>query len=292
MVVVRLSGGLGNQLFQYAVGRYLAFNANTELVLEDSFYHHRSPNTTPRTFELDKFAVLARRTNAGERRALRSYTGKIWKRLRRALPLPGPLQYVYEPVGQFLPAVRTNKDQVFLDGYWQSAAYFTGIEDLLREELQPLLPMSSEDQQIASHMEQVEAVSLHVRRGDYVSNAAANHMHGVCGLDYYQAAVKFMVERLSNPVFFVFSDDLDWLKRNLQIEHPCVYVGHNSSAMAVQDLRLMSRASHHIIANSSFSWWGAWLNPSPAKQVVRPRKWYAGLPRAGDQTCPANWVAL
>ncbi len=292
MVVVRLTGGLGNQLFQYALGRYLALHANAELVLEDSFYHHASPNSTPRTFELDKFKIYARRTSAAERRALQSYTGRIWKRIRRALPLPGALKYVYEPIGGFLPMARMLKDQVFLDGYWQSAAYFTGIENLLRTELQPLLPMSDKDQQIASHIEKVESVSLHVRRGDYTSNATANSLHGFCGLDYYQAAIKLMGERLSNPVFFVFSDDLLWLKSNLQIDYPCVYVDHNSSATAFQDLRLMSRASHHIIANSSFSWWGAWLNRSPAKQVVRPRKWYAGLPRAGDQTCPGNWIAL
>jgi hypothetical protein len=292
MVVVRLSGGLGNQLFQYAMGRYLSFNANTELLLEDSFFFQRSPNLTPRTFELDKFAIQARRTSAEERKALRSYTGKIWKRIRRVLPIAGQLRYVHEPVGKFLPTARAHKDQVFLDGYWQSSAYFSGIGDLLRDELQLLLPMSKEDQQIANRMAQVDAISLHVRRGDYLSNPAANKMHGVCSLDYYQKAIKFMAGQLSNPVFFVFSDDLDWVNRNLQIDHPCVYVDHNSSVLAVHDLRLMSLAGHHIIANSSFSWWGAWMNPSTSKKVVRPKRWYAGLPSSGDQTCPANWIAL
>ena len=292
MVVVRLSGGLGNQLFQYAMGRYLSFSAKTELVLEDSFYFQRSPNLTPRTFELDKFAIQARRTSAEEKKALRSYTGKIWKRFRRALPLGGQLRYVHEPVGKILPTARAYKDQVFLDGYWQSSDYFSGIEDLLRDDLQLLIPMSNNDQRIASHMARVDAISLHVRRGDYVSNTAANKMHGVCSLDYYQKAVKFMAEQLPNPVFFVFSDDLNWVKCNLQINNPCVYVGHNSSSMAVQDLRLMSIARHHIIANSSFSWWAAWLNPSLTKQVVRPKKWFVGLPNLDNQICPANWVAL
>lgn len=292
MVVVRLSGGLGNQLFQYAMGRYLSFNANAELVLEDSFYFQRSTNVTPRTFELDKFAIQARRTSAEERKALRSYTGKIWKRFRRALPLPGQLRYVHEPVGKILPTARAYKDQVFLDGYWQSSTYFSGIEDLLRDELQLLIPMSNEDQRIASHMAQVDSISIHVRRGDYLSNTAANKMHGVCSLGYYEKAIEFMEEQVSNPMFFVFSDDPDWVKRNLPNDHPCVYVDHNSSALAVQDLRLMSRASHHIIANSSFSWWGAWMNPSTSKKIVRPQRWYAGLPSSGDQTCPANWIAL
>ena len=292
MIVVRLSGGLGNQLFQYALGRYLALMTNTELVLEDSFYLDGSLNATHRTYELDKFAISARRTSQDERWALRSYTGPVWKRLRRMLPLPGPLRYVHEPIGKLVPSVRMSGDHVFIDGYWQSEIYFAGIEDILGIELQPLLPMSREDQNIVHQMSEVDAVSLHVRRGDYVSNKAANQMHGVCGIDYYYSAVQYLAKDLANPVFFIFSDDLNWVEANLQIDYPCVYVAHNPSAMAVHDLRLMSCANHHIIANSSFSWWGAWLNPSSAKRVVRPAKWYTGLPKAGEQTCPPSWIAL
>lgn len=289
-IVVRMTGGLGNQLFQYATGRYLAWKNQTELVLEDSFYFDVPPGSTPRAFELEQYDLPARRSTAQERHAYRTYTGRIWKRLRRSLPLPGALRYVHEPLhGQF-PAVRDAGDEVFLDGYWQSERYFEGIGEVLRQELQPALAWSAQDSEMAARMAAVESVSVHVRRGDYVTNPVANAMHGVCGVPYYQAAADHMMKLLGQPVFFIFSDDPEWARSNLNLPAECVYVTHNTSA--VQDLRLMSSCRHHIIANSTFSWWGAWLNSSATKIVVRPREWSAGMPELGDWTCPAQWTAM
>lgn len=292
MIVVKLTGGLGNQLFQYAMGRYLASRTHAELVLDDSFYVNIPLNSTPRSFELAHYAIQARRTNAAERRALKTYSGRFWKRFRRILPTSGALRYVHEPAGQYIPHVRNLGDGVFLDGYWQSEGYFSGVDDLIRSEFSPLHPMSPQDQQMADQIQASDSISLHIRRGDYLTNSAANALHGLCDLSYYERAASFLGERVKQPVFFIFSDDLNWVRDNLRLPFPCVYVGHNSASMAVQDLRLMSLCRHHIIANSSFSWWGAWLNPSPEKIVVRPQTWYVGLPQAGAWTCPARWIAL
>lgn len=292
MIVVRLTGGLGNQLFQYAIGRYLASRHGAELILEDSFYIDPPTGSTPRLYELDKYLINARRTDVAERRALRRYTGRITKRFHRLAQLPGPLIYIHERIGKFENQVRELPDGVFLDGYWQSEQYFSGINDILREEYVPLIPMSAEDERVKAQMAIGQSISLHIRRGDYVTNTAANVMHGVCGLDYYYRAIKYMAGKLVKPVFFIFSDDMKWVQDNMKIDFPCHYVKHNSTATAFQDLRLMSLCQHHIVANSSFSWWAAWLNPSVEKIVIRPKTWFAGLSQASAWACPQEWIPL
>ena len=292
MIVVRLTGGLGNQLFQYAMGRYHSLRHSVELVLEDSFYIDPPADSTPRQYDLDKYPIVARRSNAEERHAWRSYTGRISKRFRRFVDFPGPFIYVHERPGQFNSNVNELGDGIFLDGYWQSERYFPGIQASLYADFLPLLPMLSEDTRISAIMKARQSISLHIRRGDYVSNIAANTIHGVCGLDYYDRAIRYMVERQTDPVFFIFSDDMQWVKKNLVINYPHVFVEHNSSTKAFQDLRLMSQCNHHILANSSFSWWGAWLNPSAEKLIVRPRTWFVGLPQTSTWACPEEWAAI
>lgn len=119
------------------------------------------------------------------------------------------------------------------------------------------------------------SVSLHVRRGDYVRNSRTNATHGVCSIEYYQSAIEYILERVKHPILYVFSDDIEWVKQNLRTHLPTEYIDHNQGAASHFDMRLMSLCRHHVIANSSFSWWGAWLNPDPNKIVIAPRKWFA-----------------
>lgn len=135
-------------------------------------------------------------------------------------------------------------------------------------------------------------MSLHVRRGDYVSDARTHATLGVCSLDYYRAAVRYIADHVEAPEFFVFSDDIAWAQANLELGHPCHYVDHNRGAESYNDMRLMSLCRHHIIANSSFSWWGAWLNPRADKVVVAPARWFAGGNRVVDDLFPPGWVRL
>ena len=114
-------------------------------------------------------------------------------------------------------------------------------------------------------------------------------MHGVCGLDYYYQAIKYMTEKSVKPVFFIFSDNMQWVQDNMAIDFPCHYLKHNSTATTFQALRLMSPCQHHVVANSSFSWWAAWLNPSVEKMVIRPKIWFAGLSQASAWACPQEW---
>ena len=153
------------------------------------------------------------------------------------------------------------------------------------------LPLENKNAELAKQINQVNAVSLHVRRGDYVNNPKTTATHGLCSLDYYQASIRYVAERVQQPHFFIFSDDIDWVQSNLKIDFPCVYVQHNRGAESYNDMRLMSLCRHHIIANSSFSWWGAWLNPRSEKIVIAPRKWFANQTDVQD-LFPAGWVTL
>lgn len=287
MIVVRLSGGLGNQLFQYAAGRQLADLHQTELVMDTYWYTHTPKLDTPRSYELGHYPVRARAANGAEPLWCLLHGGRVTRRLGF---LPRKWKHFSEKGFAFDPAFLRLPDGTYIDGYWQSHRYFEGIAASIRAELTPLAPMGGADRAIADQMRSTQAVSIHVRRGDYVSNAAAAQ-HGLCGLDYYRRAVQYMQERVQPAHFFVFSDDPVWTRENLLLPANASYVDHNTAPAAFQDLRLMSLCKHHIAANSSFSWWGAWLNAEPGKVVVCPRQWFAD-DRDTSSLSPSDWVRL
>ena len=140
-------------------------------------------------------------------------------------------------------------------------------------------------------MSQLNAVSLHVRRGDYLSNPKSKAAHGTCSPEYYRAAIRHMAEVTKQPCFFVFSDDMDWVRQHLQIDYECQYIEHNSGTESYNDMRLMSLCRHHIIANSSFSWWGAWLNQRTDKIVIAPQQWFMN-DNVTQDLYPQGWVKL
>lgn len=287
MIVVRLNGGLGNQLFQYAAGRGLAARHDTELVLDDYWYSHTPGRDTPRMYELSNYPVNARRTTPLEAFWCRLHGGRITRRLPF---LPRRWKHFSERSFAYQSEFSKLPDGVYLDGYWQSYKYFENVADVIRTELMPLQQMGEEDRAVAACMHTGVPISIHVRRGDYVSNPAAAQ-HGLCGLDYYRAAVQYLSQRISEPHFFVFSDDPEWTKANLRLPGSARYVDHNAAAFAFQDMRLMSLCKHNIVANSSFSWWGAWLNPDKEKLVICPRQWFADK-RDTLSLTPREWVRL
>jgi hypothetical protein len=134
------------------------------------------------------------------------------------------------------------------------------------------------------------SVAVHVRRGDYVSNEAASKTHGLTGVDYYRAAVEQISKKVVRPNLYVFSDDPNWCKDNLAFKQATTYVAHNSDG--AEDLRLMRLCRHNIIANSSFSWWGAWLNENPAKQVIAPQTWFADSIHNTKDLIPSTWQKI
>ncbi|TRZ97100.1 MAG: alpha-1,2-fucosyltransferase [Rhodocyclaceae bacterium] len=198
---------------------------------------------------------------------------------------------IVEPCFGYWPGISETTDNCFLVGNWQSEKYFSDIENTIRTDFTFRKPPNSRDQEWISLIGNCQSVSLHVRRGDYAIHAKTRAVLGLLPLDYYRSAADLVASRSGFPEFFIFSDDIPWAREHLDIPFPCHYVDHNKGAESHNDMRLMSSCRHHIIANSSFSWWGAWLNPASDKIVIAPRRWFANGWDAKD-LIPEGWVSL
>lgn len=292
MVIVQLNGGLGNQLFQYATGRAIAYRNRVDLGLDLSIFAiHRL-----RQYRLNHFNIVASIVPPD---ALASLTRQkrqgILKRYafltRHGLPYDKH-ETLTEQYFHFDPGIVCAPGRVYLVGYWQSARYFTDIRDILCQELTVKHEPGAANRAISLLITQAESVSLHVRRGDYVSDPQTHRQHGVCSLGYYHAAVETMTQVVPQPHFFVFSDDIEWTQQNLNLDYPTTYVSHNGPEQDYEDLRLMSQCKHHIIANSSFSWWGAWLCTHSRKTVIAPQVWFNQADRDTRDLIPVSWIRL
>jgi hypothetical protein len=297
LVIVRLIGGLGNQMFQYATGRSVALRCGATLKLDVTGFAAVGAETE-RRYELDSFPIHGSAASEADLAGFGRNGKPRSRRLDRVLRLlrisrPDDAWPVYrESQFQFDPAVPELLAPVYLDGFWQSERYFSAIAGVLREELSAKAPLDPENKALAVGIDAVNAVSLHVRRGDYVSDPATNRFHGICSPDYYQRAVDYIAARAGVPHLFVFSDDQQWTRGNLHFGVPMTFVGANPPDCGYRDMQLMARCRHHIIANSSFSWWGAWLNPSREKIVVAPRQWFGACDNDTRDLIPPNWVRL
>lgn len=291
-VYTSLIGGLGNQMFQYAAGRALALRRNTELRLDVSGFASHGAH---QGFELQRvFACAVEIADCSDiERLLGWQSGAFIRRIvvRSAFAAFRRDALVVEPHFHYWSGIDQAPQDCCLVGYWQSERYFSDAIAQLRADFTFRLPPEKRNAELDEQIRSVDSVSLHVRRGDYVSNPRTAATHGVCSLDYYRAAIRHIAERVQQPHFFIFSDDIAWVQNNLSIDFPHVHVEHNRGAESYNDMRLMSLCRHHIIANSSFSWWGAWLNPSMEKIVVAPQKWFANRTDVRD-LFPSGWVTL
>jgi Glycosyl transferase family 11 len=293
MIIVKLNGGMGNQMFQYAAGRRLAHVHNTDLKLDLGWFHDIPQNETPRKYELAAFNVSATAASAGEIARFRETALSV--RLRRILPISLPFfkrRHIYEAHFHFDADILNLPDNVYLEGYWQCPGFFADIKDVVRKEFTVRTEAVAENQQMAEEIAQRESVSIHVRRGDYVSNSVTRAGFGICPPQYYRAATEIIAARTGRPHFFVFSDDPRWVKENLSFVSPATFVDLNGPDKAYEDMRLMSLCKHHIIANSSFSWWGAWLSNNPDKIVIAPRQWFRNSETKTDDLLPKEWIRI
>jgi len=291
MVISAISGGLGNQLFQYAAGRALAERLNAPLKLEKEWYRY----SKDRKFQLELFNIQATVITSEREEDYLAHLKRasigVLMRAGRRLRIPGTILPLLDRRQGFDERFLTVDGDVYLSGNWQTERYFKSIADKIRQELTFKSKPDSENRAMLDQIAGTEAVMLHVRRGDYVKNAETNVYHGVCGLDYYQKAVVLTQERVSNPHFFIFSDDPEWTAANLKLDRPSTYVTHNTGRHDEEDLRLMMHCRHFIVANSSFSWWGAWLSANPSKQVIGPKRWFATSEISSD-LAPLEWTVI
>jgi hypothetical protein len=192
----------------------------------------------------------------------------------------------------FDPAVLDIRAPVCLDGYFQSEKYFSDFREEIASEFTLATPAGDRAQAILDQMATHDAVCLHVRRGDYVANAATNAVHGTCPLDYYHQGLGIVCEGLENPHCYVFSDDPEWVRAHFSPAYAMSVVDIHGSDEAHEDLRLMAACKHFVIANSSLSWWGAWLGSNPSKRVVAPRRWFQGGTHDTKDLIPDGWTRI
>ncbi len=290
MIVTRLNGGLGNQMFQYAAGRRLALHNNTNLVIDISWFDGPGLHATAkRVYELDIFKVVGTISHDPvfhkPRTGILSALGLRQKDLRVYMqPDSG---YVYSP--EILDA----EDYSRLEGYWQSEDYFQDVAEQIRKDFTFRKLPNQPNKEMLNKIGISNAVSLHVRRGDYAQDKNTNSFHGLAPLDYYGECMYRIEKDIDEPHFFIFSDEPEWCKKNLKNHKNMTYVDINDADHGAEDMRLMAACKHHIIANSSFSWWGAWLNPKRDKKVYAPKQWFAGTSVVDTrELIPKDWIRL
>ena len=292
MIVVKLIGGLGNQFFQYAVGRHLAEIHRTVLKLDISGFetyklHKYSlwPFNIQQNFAFPEEVLSLTIRNQG-------IAERVKNRALRRPPEPAPTYIREKKTFHFDPDILNLPDGVYLDGSWQNEKYFAGIASIIRQEFTVKTPQTGKDKELADQMASCESVSLHIRRADYVSNPDTNQIHGTCGLDHYFRCVECITQTVKNPHFFIFSDEPEWARNNLRLSYPTTLVDHNDADKNYEDLRLISQCHHHIIANSTFSWWGAWLSQNAEKVILAPKRWLKSHDYNTEDFIPNRWIKI
>ena len=294
MIIVKLFGGIGNQMFQYAFGRALSLKHQVELKLDISVLSDKTnKEISDRDFELEAFGIKA--TIASKEEIKKFSSGKMKKAIdlvSLSVPFKRDFFYLREPgFGFFRNALKAPANS-YVDGYWQSEKYFMNIRPVLLKEFFPVNPLSEKSKKTVEKIKSVNAVSIHVRRGDYYSNMVNAKYTGICTEPYYMTAIEKISAKIKDPFFFIFSDEPDWFKKNIKMKFPVEYIEHNTGRQSYEDMFLMSLCRHNIIANSSFSWWGAWLNQNAEKNVIAPAKWFNDDSKKISDLLPSTWIKI
>lgn len=292
MIISKLTGGIGNQLFQYALGRNLSLKNSTNLVLDITEYTYEKD----RRYSLFPFNINA--TTMIRKSAINS--SRPYYRIKNMVDnymQPKSIvvnhikvKCVNEKFPDFNSKVLESGDNIYLKGFWQSEKYFKEIEEILRKDL-TLKKKKKHMQGIYLEIKRTKSVSIHFRRGDYIHDKYVSRSHGICGLDYYREALKILAQKVKDPHLFIFSDDISWVKSNLISPYPVTYVSQYLKN-DYEEMMLMSECSYHILANSSFSWWGAWLNSNKDKVIISPKKWFKDKLKSTRDLIPESWLRI
>ena len=294
MIMLRLMGGLGNQLFQYSVGRALAIQHNTSLKLDLSLLLDRTAieHRVFRDFELADFPIQAELATEKEASFFHPKRDTFFQKVGAKVHtfLHSPNVYIESDM-RYDSSVSLLPNDTCLVGNFQSEQYFSGIETELRKELTLDLPLSREVLALKEEMETTNSVALHVRRGDYVSNPLFSRTLGALPLEYYYEALSYLEKNIPSFKVFIFSDDPNWCRGNMDLDYPFYIVADKVSGEKAhkKDMMLMGACKHYILSNSSFAWWGAWLNPSSTKIVLAPKTWYRSPEIDDRDIVPKSW---
>ena len=284
MIITKLSGGLGNQMFQYAIGRHLAIKNKSSLQLDLSELLRRDENIsyTFRDFELGVFSLrnTIKPKLKHNRLILKLYNSVFTPRI------------IAEDGFNYHKEVLKAKGNLMLSGYWQTEKYFKEIESVIRKDFIFSQKPSKSNLTILKEIIDTNSVSIHFRRGDYLTNHSAMTMHETCSKDYYRKGIGLIRKNIQDPHFFIFSDEINWVKENFEMAGRHTFIDDNKGKQSFEDMRLMAACKHNIIANSSFSWWGAWLNSNINKTVIAPLKWFKNNTIDTSDLIPARWIKI
>ena len=284
MIISKLSGGLGNQMFQYAAGYSIASKLKTKHCLDIRAYE----TDRVRSFGLDKFNISASIAPQeilppAKQESLLRYG--LWKSMRLEPKLYKEHKFSINSIERNL------KGTSYLSGHWLSEEYFQNFAAELREEFRLAEAFSDYGSNVLRAIKSTTAISIHIRRGDYVDSNYWKSKLGACSIDYYHKGLDYVRSKIGGKFnIFIFSDDIGWAMENLKLGQSAFFVSNSDSITPHEDLMLMSSCKHHIIANSTFSWWGAWLNTQSDKIVVCPDPFYDD--RSARCITPASWKAL
>jgi len=291
IVIVRLQGGLGNQMFQYAFAVLLAKKNGTGVFLDKNFFSLREKKVgfTPRNFELNIFGN--KYLEATHSQLLSFYNLSFLDKIKKKLRLNYPKIY-NESVFGFNQSALNIKAPVYLNGYFQSSKYFIGYEELIKHLfLFPINELDILNKELLTTIKNANTISVHIRRGDYAEDKVTQQFHGCCSIEYYQKAIAVLMNRYSDFTLVFFSDDVNWVKEQFEnLPYPKLFINNNSAENSWKDMLLMSSCTHNIIANSSFSWWAAWLNENTEKTVIAPKKWFEAKELDTKTILPEEWI--
>ena len=282
MIISHINGGLGNQMFQYAAGKTLAHLNNTFLKLDVSAFDE---------YKLRRFDLLNFETEfsfATKQEIDLLLPGHNFEKAFQYLSPLNKRSYYRERSFSFDGKVLKLGQNVYLKGYFQSEKYFLPAKDIIRKDFTFKNTIIKHLQEFSAELKNVNSVSVHVRRGDFFKDPRIADYHGTLDKEYYNSAIDLVRSKIANPSFYFFSDDMNWVRENFSLPG-ANYISDNITKDHFEDLYLMSRCRHNVIANSSFSWWGAWLNDNANKIVIAPQKWFNNGPKDTQDVLPKEW---
>lgn len=286
MVITHLKGGLGNQMFQYACGYALAKDFNSIHKLDTSYYTSIPSNHTKRTFELSLFNISSPVLKESDLERILSKKTKLDKYLDDIKSKFYTIFTGFYPIEKYFGV-----ENLYLDGYFQSEKFFVKYRDYILKEFSLNGNQGEAYNRISKKItNEKRSISMHIRRGDYVTDIKASKHHGVLGVEYYKKGLNIL--NIRNPKIFVFSDDIDWVRKEFTFLPKDTYFVSKHHFNSAQEIILMSLCKHNIIANSSFSWWGAWLNQNNKKNIIAPKRWTQSILAVNTDITPKDWYRI
>ena len=280
-------GGLGNQMAQYAFGKMVAIFTDMPLKFDTAYFRDKNKE---HEYGLDKLSI----------KGIEFATFFDIIRVKSPIPkyIPQPSSYFTEKTLAYDNSIvdKVNKmiflkESTYFDGYWLNERYFYMIRDTLIQSFMPTAQISEANKAIMTEIANTNSITIHIRRGNYVTKPNVSDFLGACDIVYYQRAIAYIEERIENPHYFIFSNDPAWAQENLKLKNPATLITNNANEPQ-EDLRLMSICKHFIIANSSFSWWSAWLSQNPDKIVVTPAPWFLNKQANEQFEIPTGWLKI